>query len=80
MDIHFRSDSTNRVHTSFTVFVEGKHCGTLTMSEVEAVLFCAFMKLGCEEREGVGPQVTFRVSGVWLQPDERKVLSAQDDQ
>lgn len=37
--IHLRADSANGFHTTFTVFMNGANCGTLTMREEEAIYF-----------------------------------------
>ena len=37
--IHLRADSANGTHTRITVFMNGANCGTLCMTEEEAVFF-----------------------------------------
>ncbi len=39
MKVHLRADSADGTHTKFTVFMNGRNCGQLCMTEKEAIYF-----------------------------------------
>ncbi len=49
MKVHLRFDSTNSVHSRFTIFVNGKNSGNLCMSPDEADWFYLSLEKGCKE-------------------------------
>ena len=63
MKIHLRADSTNKEHTCFTIFIDGKNCGNLCMGTEDAQLFSYFIKRGASA-EDPGRNI-FLTSGNW---------------
>ena len=64
MNIHLRADECTSTHTRFTVFAEGKDCGTLCMLHSEAMDFHQILSLGCSPHDFD----TFQSSGSWANP------------
>lgn len=48
MKIHLRADSTNKEHTRFTIFIDGKNCGDVCMGTREARAFSNMVENGME--------------------------------
>jgi len=60
MKIHLRSESTDAVHTRFTVFIDGKNCGQLCLGTEDARRFYMIVY------NGTHPELdTFVGSGRW---------------
>lgn len=47
MKIHMRFDSSNEVHTAFTLFLNGGNCGTLVARTDEAAHLHQIIASGC---------------------------------
>lgn len=51
MEVHLRADTLNPEHLQFTVFINGKNTGRLTMSPNEAQVFANLVSWGCAETD-----------------------------
>lgn len=66
MKLHLRADSVTKLHTTFTVFMNGANCGQLCMSTKEALFFRHRVLLG--DYESLDEEVTS--SGAWTREEE----------
>lgn len=62
MDIHFRVNDSNKEHTRFTTFIDGKNCGDLCMGTDDFVSYQQIMYLAintfCKNID------TFKLTGI----------------
>jgi hypothetical protein len=70
MNVHFRFNESNSVHTKATIFINGKNTGELCMSPDEADWLYLIIENGCEALSPIGlPPIKFVGSGCH-RPDE----------
>ena len=67
MKIHLRADSTNKEHTRFTVFIDGKNCGEVCMGTLDARKFSNTVQNGLivNKMTNFLSEDTFMTTGFW---------------
>ena len=68
MRIHIRFDSSNIIHTRFTIFINGGNCGQLCMRTNEACNFHQLLQMACS----IAPEIDQFLSSGKVYSEEDK--------
>ncbi len=74
MKIHLRADSTNKEHTRFIIFIDGKNCGEVCMGTQDARKFSNALQNGVtvNKMSNFLSNDTFMTTGFWNGDEENE--------